>query len=129
MLMQTQRTVLEDSFYSNLYDYEIHNFFETTFSQYLQVVRGLLIFRCKKLVIQLAPERVFKQLVPLKLLRPTKPAETPKGSFGDTGIPPCEPPKGANKLSRQETPNSVAVFSCWKSWMPSPCQDLCIRVL
>ena len=33
------------------------------------------------------------------------------------------------KLSRQETPNSVAVFSCWKSWMPSPCQDLCIRIL
>ena len=26
-------------------------------------------------------------------------------------------------LSRQETPNSVAVFSCWKSWMTSPCQD------
>ena len=25
------------------------------------------------------------------------------------------------KLSRQEIPNSTAVFSCWKSWMLSPC--------
>ena len=35
----------------------------------------------------------------------------------------------SRELPRQETPNSVAVLSCWKSWMPSPCQDLCIRIL
>ena len=38
-------------------------------------------------------------------------------------------PNKHSKLSRQETPNSVAVFSCWKSWMPSPCQDLSVRIL